>query len=86
MFGKSIGAVQVLVFGVMSKLAGVCRLFPPRLVLSSAGTGKASYLDETNVGGLLAEALTADVKAVLADQTSRVGADAAESTMLATFS
>lgn len=34
-------------------------------------------LDETNVGGLLAEALTADVKAVLADQTSRVGADAA---------
>ena len=36
-----------------------------------------SYLDETNVGGLLAEALTADVQAVLADQTSGVGADAA---------
>lgn len=36
-----------------------------------------SYLDETNVGALLAEALTADVEAVLADQTSRVGADAA---------
>lgn len=36
-----------------------------------------SYLDETNVGGLLAEALTADVEAVLADQTSGVGADAA---------
>jgi hypothetical protein len=36
-----------------------------------------SYLDETNVGGLLTEALTADVQAVLADQTSRVGADAA---------
>lgn len=38
------------------------------------------YLDETNVGGLLAEALTADVQAVLADETSRVGADAAVST------
>lgn len=36
-----------------------------------------SYLDETNVGSLLAEALTADHEAVLADQTSRVGADAA---------
>ena len=36
-----------------------------------------SYLDETNVGALLAEALTADVEAVLADQTSGVGADAA---------
>ena len=36
-----------------------------------------SYLDETNVGGLLAEALTADVEAVLADKTSLVGADAA---------
>ena len=37
-----------------------------------------SYLDEANVGSLLAEALTADVEAVLADQTSGVGADAAE--------
>jgi len=36
-----------------------------------------SYLDEANVGSLLAEALTADVEAVLADQTSGVGADAA---------
>ena len=36
-----------------------------------------AYLDETDVGGLLPEALTADVKAVLADQTSGVGADAA---------
>lgn len=43
-----------------------------------------SYLDETNVGGLLTEALTADVQAVLADETSRVGADAAVSTSLAT--
>lgn len=45
---------------------------------------RSSYLDEANVGALLAEALTADVEAVLADQTSRVGADAAVSTMLAT--
>ena len=36
-----------------------------------------AYLDEANVGRLLAEALTADVEAVLADQTSSVGADAA---------
>jgi hypothetical protein len=42
-----------------------------------------SYLDETNVGALLAEALTADVEAVLADETSGVGADAAVSTVLA---
>jgi hypothetical protein len=46
------------------------------------GVGK-SYLDETNVGALLAEALTANVQAVLADETSRVGADAAVSTSLA---
>jgi hypothetical protein len=36
-----------------------------------------AYLDETNVGGLLTEALTADVQTVLADETSTVGADAA---------
>lgn len=36
-----------------------------------------AYLDEANVGGLLTEALTADVQAVLADETSLVGADAA---------
>jgi len=35
------------------------------------------YLDEANVGGLLTEALTADVEAVLADKTGLVGADAA---------
>jgi len=35
------------------------------------------YLDETDVGALLPEALTADVEAVLADETSRVGADTA---------
>jgi hypothetical protein len=43
-----------------------------------------SYLDETDVGALLAEALTADVEAILADETSRVGADAAVGTLLAT--
>jgi hypothetical protein len=51
--------------------------------LSRERRGRESYLDETNVGGLLTEALTADVEAVLADQTSRVGADAAVSTVLA---
>jgi hypothetical protein len=35
------------------------------------------YLDEANVSGLLAEALTTDVEAVFADETSLVGADAA---------
>ena len=39
--------------------------------------GLSLYLDEADVGGLLTEALTADVEAVLADQTSGVGADAA---------
>ena len=34
-------------------------------------------LDETDVGRFLTEALTADVEAVLADETSLVGADAA---------
>ena len=36
-----------------------------------------AYLDETNVGGLLTEALTADVQAVLANETGGVGANAA---------
>ena len=40
--------------------------------------GSLAYLDEANVGGLLTEALTADVEAVLADETGRVGADAAK--------
>jgi hypothetical protein len=35
------------------------------------------YLDEANVVGLLTEALTADVEAVLADQTGLVLADTA---------
>lgn len=40
-------------------------------------------LDKANVGALLTEALTADVEAVLADQTSRVRADAALARALA---
>ena len=43
------------------------------------------YLDETDVGALLAEALTADVEAVLADETSRVGADAAVQKFVSTM-
>ena len=35
------------------------------------------YLNETNIGALLPEALAADIETVLADQTSGVGADAA---------
>jgi hypothetical protein len=35
------------------------------------------YFDESNVRSLLSEALTADVQAILADQTSLVGADTA---------
>ena len=45
-----------------------------------------SYLDEANVGGLLTEALTADVETVLADETGLVGADTAgEKTRQQTF-
>ncbi len=45
-----------------------------------------TYLDETDIRALLTEALTADHEAVLADQTSRVRADAAvEEVSLAFF-
>jgi hypothetical protein len=54
--------------GIAMRCAGLRR---PR------GGLRKSYLDETNVGALLAEALTADVEAVLADQTHGVSADAA---------
>ena len=47
------------------------------------GDGAVANLDETDVGGLLTEALTADVEPVLADKTSLVGADAARSAALA---
>jgi hypothetical protein len=45
---------------------------------SRLGDSLDPYLDEANVGRLLTEALTADVKAVLADQTGLVGADTAK--------
>jgi hypothetical protein len=61
-----------------------CPLPQRRWILLGEWEGRGeSYLDETNVGGLLAEALTADVEAVLADQTSGVGADAAVGVMSA---
>ena len=63
--------------------AGVVLVYPVSSVLLSAARSWESYLDETNIGALLAEALAADVQAVLADQTSRVRADAAVSTVLA---
>jgi hypothetical protein len=44
------------------------------------------YLDESNIRGLLSEALTADVQAILADQTSLVGADTAISQLSASVS
>lgn len=37
----------------------------------------SAVLDKANVLGVLAEALAADVHAILADQTALVGADAA---------
>ena len=62
----------------MSSVVGLTVLYiwsdrsPP-----SQSTISEAYLDESNVGGLLTEALTADVKTVLADETGLVGADAA---------
>lgn len=41
-----------------------------------------SVLDKANVGRLLTEALTADIEAVLADETSTVSADAARARAL----
>lgn len=53
----------------------LCRRIETRLRLVIVFEG--SYLGEANVGSLLTEALTADVEAVLADQTGGVGADTA---------
>jgi hypothetical protein len=39
--------------------------------------GMGAYLDEPDILALLTEALTADVQAVLADETGLMGADAA---------
>jgi hypothetical protein len=47
---------------------------------------KLPYLGESDVCGSLAEALTADVQAVLADETSSVRADAAVKMRISTFS
>jgi hypothetical protein len=52
-------------------------------VVSLAPQISISYLDESNIGSLLSEALTADVEAVLADETGLVGADAAKKLVLA---
>lgn len=46
-------------------------------ILEGEGGGCGPHLDEANVRGLLPEALTADVEAVLADQTGAVSADTA---------
>ena len=46
-------------------------------VVGSMRGGRAAHLVETNVLGLLTEALTAQVEVVLADETSSVLADAA---------
>ena len=43
--------------------------------------GGKVYLDESNIRGLLSEALTADVQTILSDQTSLVGADTAITTI-----
>ena len=56
---------------------------PPTPANVRSKEGHLSVLDEANVGALLTEALTADVEAVLTDQTSRVGADAALARALA---
>lgn len=55
------GDVSLLVFHLRNRV--YCRRY--------------SYLDKANVGRLLTEALTADVKAVLADETGLVCADSA---------
>lgn len=47
---------------------------------------KPSYLGEADVGGLLTEALTADIQAVLANETGLVGADTAVCVLSATSS
>lgn len=44
---------------------------------ASRSSRKKNYLLETDLGGTLTEALTAEVQSVLADQTGLVGADTA---------
>lgn len=52
-----------------------CSLSPLDLVFQNVES--STHLDEADIRGLLTEALTADVEAILADQTSLVSADAA---------
>ena len=42
-----------------------------------------AYLDETDIGSFLSEALTADVESIFADETGFVGADSAVRDVLA---
>lgn len=48
-----------------------------RICAFGGDLGLRIYLDETNVGGLFTETLTADVETVFADETGLVGADTA---------
>ena len=52
-------------------------------MLHDAGNGGEAHLLETDGSSLLAEALTAKVKAVLADKTSLVGTETAKTHQLA---
>ena len=53
-------------------------------MLHNAGNGGGAHLLETDGSSLLAEALTAEVKAVLADETGLVRAEAAVETSVST--
>lgn len=48
------------------------------MVISKTGRKDRVYLEETNVVGVLTEALTAEHQVVLADKTSAVGANTAK--------
>jgi hypothetical protein len=60
-----------------------CTAHTQHLLLSLKRKRAKAYLDKTNILALLTEALTADVEAVLADQTGLVGADTAAACTLA---
>ena len=54
-----------------------CSSIVPQMYRSSTPLYHLSVLCEADILGLLAEALTADVQAILADETSLVGANTA---------
>jgi hypothetical protein len=54
-----------------------CSTYRISLLLLEEMAVEEAYLDESDVGRLLTEALTAHVEAVLADETGLVGADTA---------